>query len=922
MNDDNWKQVINTSKELAEFNYDKALKKLESLKINNDVKSKVISILSRMNEDITLLDFNNLPYTINLIHKNSDLIGKTIGIYKIVSLIAKGGMSSIYKATNTQADIQKPVALKILSPYVFSDKAIELFKREQLILSQLKHQNVVAFHHSGQLDTNTPYLVMEYIEGSQTIVDYCNIQEFNTKEVVKYIIKIAKVFSYTHDRQIIHRDIKPSNLLIDPLGNVKVIDFGIGQIISNNDSTSTQVFTVDSASPEQIQGKPVGVKTDIFSLGIVLLQLLVKKAPLPKTNIANYNPQNDVKHISELLKNSDLDLDLKNIISAATHIDVDKRYKSMDVFAQDMGNWLANKPICATKDSFGYYLKKLYQRNIKTSILTAFLIVVFIVSFFIIKYLNQQKQQIQFRKDTSLALIEALFNQADPWLNKDSSNERVKSFDELAKQQSDLLESDPELKYFFYSKLATIYHNKGLYLQALTNEKIAFEALKSYARTDDDKYLTQQTDIYHLMRSAGDFNTSIEKSLSFLKQIEQLPQANPKHRLSIYFLLSSAYYSLFEDKKALDIGKKAQDWIREHPQIEAIYKVDMYNAMAVVNSRTANSKLAEIQYLKAIELIKNLENQEVTLSAFLINFATFKGKAGDFITSEKYYKKAIKIVEKIDTNHPTLSKAYSNYSVMLKLTDRFQESLDSINKAIKILKSNGQNDSRLAYTLIKSAKMSFIHDDIDSAIKSLMESFKIRISLTDIDHPDIIEVYNLALVVFLLDEDKTNATRLITYVDQQYFSKIINTKNYITYTVFRSITLKQIDLNDSSQSVVSQFLYDDKLITDENKVMWLQQHLLEFTDKSHIFTIWLKSQLFKLIPNEVDFKNICYKNIEWNKSEKLFIKLMILETCIHQEKTHDSYVHENIKESYNKLKNSQNININLKKQLIKLLTQQ
>ncbi len=876
--DRDWKQAIDICKNIEELDHDEALSYVSSLTLSNNVRTKISNILSRMNEEQSILDSNDFNSIIDKTNEiSTNIIGKTIDSYKIIKLLAKGGMSSVFLAESIQVGIKKPVALKVLSPYIFTGKSVELFKREQLILSKLEHPNIVSFHHSGKTDDGTNYLVMEYIDSAQTIVDYSETNNLNTKQIVKLILKLARVFAYSHSNLVIHRDIKPSNLLVDKQDNIKVIDFGIGQLTYKSGNTSTQVFTLDSASPEQILGKNVNIQTDVFSLGAVLLQLLTKKSPLPKTNIASYSPQDDVNYINKLLKESRLDKDLKNIVFSAMHIDLSKRYASMEIFASDLDKYLQSKPISASADSWNYRLSKFYQRNRVLSILTVTLSITIIASSFLVHNLAIKNQIQQSKKESSFALIDALFVQANPIINKgfEDSGLMVGFFEKMAAQQEKLLQSDPELANFFYKKLGHLYDSKGFYIEALTAYQRSMKALKLYGKLGSDEYLTRRITIYHLTGSVDDLQKSKKQAYQFLSDLESLTNVNPKHRLNAYYLLSKVHSYLNETEKAAEIGKKAQDWIDIHPDIAPLLLASMYNSMAVVNIGFNKAELAENQYLQAIEILKAEKDQPVMLASALTNFATLKGKAGDYEASQKYFDEAIGLLKEVDEKHPNLTRIYMPYSTLLRITGRIDESKSILLEAIEILNHIQQQKRISAMVHAKLARINLIQNDTNIAIANIMESFNLAYKR---DNPDVFELYVLALWALQSTEDPSYAKNIIEFMMQSNMPEKMNPKLHADFLVQKALIYKEAYFGSSVESIVTEYLYSATITAVKVKIKWLQNQLAELDKLDSIFAVWIKSQLHTLKSFD-DFKSYCNLDAIWSKSQKIFMKKMILTAC-------------------------------------------
>jgi len=215
-----------------------------------------------------------------------DLIGQTVGKYKIQDLIGRGGMGTVYRATRTQ-DYAKTVAIKVINKNMISEEGIRRFGKEMRIMAQLNHANLARLIDGGRIGDDLPYVVMEYIEG-QSIDTYCDSNRLGIRERLLLFMKVCAVVSFTHKAEVVHRDIKPGNILVTAEGEPKLIDFGIAKVL--NPTYDTQPFALtklvqapcspDYSSPEQIRGDPgIGKATDVYSLGAVLYQILTGHSP-------------------------------------------------------------------------------------------------------------------------------------------------------------------------------------------------------------------------------------------------------------------------------------------------------------------------------------------------------------------------------------------------------------------------------------------------------------------------------------------------------------------------------------------------------------------------------------------------------------------------------------------------------------------
>jgi eukaryotic-like serine/threonine-protein kinase len=264
------------------------------------------------------------------------------GRYRLDAQIGAGGMSTVYRAFDTV--LERQVAIKLMHREIASDSdQLERFRREARAVAQLNHPHVVGVIDAGE-DNGTPYIVFEYVEG-ETLKD--RIRRYGrlpVGEAIAYAIEIARALGAAHEQQIVHRDVKPQNVLIDEEGTAKVTDFGIARSLTEEGLTADGrvLGTTDYVSPEQALGQDVGPQSDLYSLGIVLFEMLTGDVP--------FHGENQVavamKHVREelpdvLLRRPEASSTLASVVDRATAKDVARRYVSDSDLIADLEEVLA-----------------------------------------------------------------------------------------------------------------------------------------------------------------------------------------------------------------------------------------------------------------------------------------------------------------------------------------------------------------------------------------------------------------------------------------------------------------------------------------------------------------------------------------------------------------------------------------------------
>ncbi|HET7452063.1 MAG TPA: serine/threonine-protein kinase, partial [Thermoanaerobaculia bacterium] len=296
--------------------------------------------------------------------------GDRIGPYAIVGLIGRGGMGAVYRAVR-DGEFRMDVALKLLKRGTDTDASLRRFRKERQILAALQHPNIARMLDGGATDDGLPYFAMEYVEG-RPLLDYA--ASLSVRQRLELFRAVCAAVQYAHQHLIVHRDLKPGNILVTADGTPKLLDFGIAKLLDPDSTTGEMTMTVagarlltpDYASPEQVRGEPITIASDIYSLGVVLYELLTGERP---HQIDTYTPQAIERAIcrDEPKKpstwNRQLDPDLDNIVLMALRKEPQRRYGSVEQLSEDIRRYLENRPIRARKDTVTYRAGKFVRRN-------------------------------------------------------------------------------------------------------------------------------------------------------------------------------------------------------------------------------------------------------------------------------------------------------------------------------------------------------------------------------------------------------------------------------------------------------------------------------------------------------------------------------------------------------------------------------
>ena len=379
--------------------------------VDRDLRAQVEKLIA---DDATVTSGGFLsPLPINLATLlpeaalDDQLIGKRLRVYQIEKLIARGGMGSVYLARRT--DYEGTVAIKLIKRGMDTDEILRRFHNERQVLANLNHHHIARLLDGGTTEDGRSYFVMEFIDGAP-IDEYCAAHLLDVDRRLDLFLSVCSAVQHAHQNLVVHRDLKPANIVVTPDGTVKLLDFGIAKLLDPErggpaTQTSFRLMTPAYASPEQIRGGAITTVSDVYTLGIVLFELLTGERPYridrrdPRAYERAVCEQDIEKPSSAATRANDrsgttagesdrpttcatvadgeggpsrlasrLAGDLDNIILKATRKEPGERYASVEQFATDIRRHLDGLPVSAQPDRVLYRTRKFISRN-KTGVL-------------------------------------------------------------------------------------------------------------------------------------------------------------------------------------------------------------------------------------------------------------------------------------------------------------------------------------------------------------------------------------------------------------------------------------------------------------------------------------------------------------------------------------------------------------------------
>ena len=464
---------------------------------NTSLRGEVESLLAAHDNADGFLDeamFAPLPPACEC--EPSDYVGRAIGPYHLEELIDTGGMGMVFRAVRRGDGFEQQVAIKIIRRDVASPLLVRRFFQERSALANLNHPGIARFIDGGATCDGLPYLVMELISGVP-IDRYCDQHRLNVRERLVLFQKVCQAVGHAHQQLIVHRDLKPANILVDLTGQPKLLDFGIAKLLEpmtqQADAQTLQLFrlaTPQYASPEQIIGAQITTASDVYSLGVILHELLTGTPP-PVT--VQNSPGDQPPQVTRMLRG-----DLNAMVMKAIGSRVEDRYNSVLHFELDIQRFLENRPISARPPSLGRRLVKSIRRNRTAVAALALVLIVLTTATWVSNSLRRRAREAEAaaltdRNSAILAssratrasrLLEETILSANPYRNG-STIGIVNILDGVAQRVTTELVDEPALAAELHYKLGQTYANLWQWEKAHTHATAAVSTTRALSDCDE-----------------------------------------------------------------------------------------------------------------------------------------------------------------------------------------------------------------------------------------------------------------------------------------------------------------------------------------------------------------------------------------------------------------------------------------------------
>jgi eukaryotic-like serine/threonine-protein kinase len=355
-----------------------------------DLKAEVESLLASLAASKTFME---VPAAATEYCAEPSWIGRTLGAYRVISLLAAGGMGEVYRAVRADGLYPQAVAIKLIRGELAGEMMLSRFRAERQILASLQHPNIARILDAGITETGLPYIIMELIEG-EPIDRYCETRSLPLRQRLELFMQVCAAVHFAHQHLTVHRDLKPGNILVTNQGTVKLLDFGIAKVLDAGAAmdapTQLHAMTPEYSSPEQIRREPITTASDTYSLGVILYRLLTGRSPYRSSSndpyalaheVCETQPLKPSAHADEattLSGRKQLRGDLDSIVLMALRKERDQRYESVQQFSADVQRYLDNRTVSARPRTWRYVTSRFIVRNRALSLAILLIVVVLI----------------------------------------------------------------------------------------------------------------------------------------------------------------------------------------------------------------------------------------------------------------------------------------------------------------------------------------------------------------------------------------------------------------------------------------------------------------------------------------------------------------------------------------------------------------
>lgn len=680
---------------------------------------------------------------------------KEFGPYRIQRMLGEGGMGVVYLAG--RVDLGTLVAIKFLRDAWLSPARRERFASEQRTLAQLNHPSIARLYDADTLADGTPWFVMEYVEGLP-LTEYCRRNQCTIERRLQLFHSVCEAVQYAHQHAVIHRDLKPSNILVKDDGTIRLLDFGIAKQLESLEApvdqtrTALRLMTPAYAAPEQIRGERVGIQTDVYSLGVILYELLAGRLPFDLSHrtaaqaeriISEHEPEKPSSAANYPLESVNLSAatapaatpvapaakaaaspaawaDLDVLCLTAMHKDTARRYQSVEALIRDVNHFLKNEPLEARPDSLRYRMEKFVRRNRRPVIAAAaaFAVIIGLVILFTVRLTIARNAALAeaARAQRIQQFMTNLFQGGDEAAGP-SDSLRVITLLDRGVQEARSLDEEPGVQTELYLTLGELYQKLDKLDQADALLHTAIEQRKAIYGADSREMAESLVQLGLLRADQAKMDDAERLVRQGLEMYQRhLPVNHPDVAKA-----TAALGKVLEDRGVYDQAIQVLD--------EAVRLQTSGNAvtpeLAASLAELANTHFYAGHYdtsqslnQRVLAMHRQLYGERHPLVAdTLINLGAIKYDLGDYQEAEAFDRQALEIDRAFyGADHPETASVMTILGRALVRESRFDEAADLLGQALTIQERvYGPSHPKVAATLNELGTAALQQGKLDEA---------------------------------------------------------------------------------------------------------------------------------------------------------------------------------------------------------------
>ena len=599
--------------------------------------------------------------------------GEMVGPYVLIELLGRGGLGEVWLARRGAGEYTPEVAIKLIPGRDLGDPELaRRFDRERRILAQLDHPNIARLLDAGRFGPGWPYLVMERVDGAP--LDQA-VEGLGVRQRLRLFIRICRALQYAHRRLVIHRDLKPANILVTRSGEPQLLDFNTAKLLElEEDPELTRIappLTPRYASPEQVRNEELTTASDLYSLGVMLFELITGQSPYEDHTTSTYELDRAICELNPppASRSGFGDRSLDAIVAKAMSKHSEHRYATADALADDLEAWLEQRPIAARPigrvERFGLLLRRHPTSAVLITSLAALLIGA--SGLFV-----WQMQEARIERDVALAVtefLESLFEASDPGSTSFNGDDLFSILDERAQALQDNPPNNVRIASRLLSSLAVVQAGFGRF-QAASD---LFE--QAYATRADPSILIRHSNVLIELDEYDRAQLLLDKASQDLDSLTQDDRST--------LVASQAQFELLQGQLdlALSLARAAVD-----QAIGGEARALALDTLAQVLSEVGELDEAAATAALALEETQRVYGTEhIQLTVVMNNLALIEAARGREDEALELLQKSIEISERIlGPNDPRMAIGYDNLANRLSLADRLDEAINAHQKAFRI----------------------------------------------------------------------------------------------------------------------------------------------------------------------------------------------------------------------------------------------